>query len=246
MKTVQARQPKEKLFRLTDLLKRAHDAQQRVMEADRKASCSDCGRCCKETTHLSIWVTDPNYDAFMSAVEGISHPESHIDRKPHGILLTLDDGCPFLDRQTNACTVYDVRPMICRIYPFMPINIAPEGMPEDTGVILTSQCPVVAEIREHDIDAVLLSDIRVKVSFMLDHLDSFVRPDEDREGIEFMLRTRIRIDPDTVILLRFLGSALQEFVNAIPAGNMFVTNGPRHQGGSVFLAAEGEILFPIF
>ena len=38
-------------------------------------------------------------------------------------LLRADDGaCPFLDRDTNLCTIYADRPDVCRRFPWKPIQ----------------------------------------------------------------------------------------------------------------------------
>lgn len=49
--------------------------------------------------------------------EDTHDPDACYQKELAGYLLNAKDGpCAFLDRQTNLCTIYDSRPLICRLF----------------------------------------------------------------------------------------------------------------------------------
>ncbi|MGP8322437.1 MAG: YkgJ family cysteine cluster protein [Methanosarcinaceae archaeon] len=98
--------------------------------------CQSCGSCCRR-----IVIKDPVYiinavglclkpeerDIFKQHPETIIVPYIGLKRKNKAKIKVLlyqmvSEPCPLLDKETNLCTVYDKRPMICRAYPFLLIN----------------------------------------------------------------------------------------------------------------------------
>lgn len=68
--------------------------------------CLNCGECCG-----LIPVTEDDWQKIRKAVAGM--PESERERlqnQPRGPLT-----CPFRDEEKTRCSVYDVRPLICRM-----------------------------------------------------------------------------------------------------------------------------------
>lgn len=67
------------------------------MEIKRKFDCSCCGACCR---HLDII---PNF--------------------PYPSIIGKNGICIYLNQDTNLCTIYDTRPLICRVDEQYDLNI---------------------------------------------------------------------------------------------------------------------------
>lgn|GEM_PF-394258 len=97
----------------------------------RTGKCKGCGRCCRE-----IYVKHAN---------GIIKDEKEYERlkKIHPFYYNLkirektEDGlvfeCTRLDRETNRCTMYKTRSMICKVYPQEEIFMLGGVITEDCG-----------------------------------------------------------------------------------------------------------------
>ena len=70
---------------------------------DSTVSCSNCrASCCRLEV---ILITDT----------GVPEEHIEIDRWGGEVMARLDDGwCSALDRDTHMCTIYEVRPFLCR------------------------------------------------------------------------------------------------------------------------------------
>ncbi len=60
--------------------------------------------------------------------------------------------CPFLDEDAYSCTIYDVRPFDCRVWPFIVLRV------QETGQVLLahftgSSCLAMAEVQPQDFSA---------------------------------------------------------------------------------------------
>jgi len=75
----------------------------------RVGACSRCGKCCKKPLLL------PEDKERISRYLGIS--KESLEK------YFLKDTCPFFSN--NECKIYDIRPIICRIYPFI---LLPQGL----------------------------------------------------------------------------------------------------------------------
>ena len=106
------------------------------IEKDR-FTCTRCAACCTGPDAIVI-VSPPEIRALMDATnlswdEMVTpYPEDLLEQGQYltfgWILRHIRDQCIFLER--NCCTVYDVRPWICKTYPFMI----------DHGQVITSVC----------------------------------------------------------------------------------------------------------
>jgi Fe-S-cluster containining protein len=108
--------------------------------------CTKCGICCGNTRekirHILLLGTEAEQIAaatsqpiseFALEVEGKA-PYSHEMRK------TAQDGkCVFLEK--NHCTIYSLRPLICRFYPF-ELKIAANQKHE---FLYTNECPGIGK-----------------------------------------------------------------------------------------------------
>jgi hypothetical protein len=88
----------------------AHDA---VFEA---VDCLDCGHCCKTTS--PIFKERDIQRIAKSKKMSISRFSHHyLRRDEDGDWVLKSSPCSFLDMNTNACSIYDVRPQACREFP---------------------------------------------------------------------------------------------------------------------------------
>lgn len=80
----------------------------------------DCGKCCR---HLLIEVLaedakrEPKIAERGSPILG--WPDANGHRELDGYFLNArgdDMACVFLDRATNKCTIYETRPLLCRLF----------------------------------------------------------------------------------------------------------------------------------
>ena len=82
----------------------------KVTDFTKNGKCSGCGACCstylpitqKELKVLKAWVKKNRYKP--------SNAYAPANMRGH----TLDLTCPFLNKDTGKCDVYDIRPAICR------------------------------------------------------------------------------------------------------------------------------------
>ena len=68
--------------------------------------CNQCGRCCDCFTQTFI-----------------------IDYKNHLIPFVgySNHNCPYWDKEKRICTSRDKRPMMCKVYPYLPEHVSHEG-----------------------------------------------------------------------------------------------------------------------
>jgi Fe-S-cluster containining protein len=105
--------------------------------------CIKCGKCCgdtkEKTRHILLLRTEAEQIA-KATLQPISEFTVKIkDKAPYSYEMkkTKDGKCVFLEN--NCCTIYTVRPLICRFYPF-ELKIAHSGKytflytPECSGI----------------------------------------------------------------------------------------------------------------
>jgi Fe-S-cluster containining protein len=85
--------------------------------------CSKCGLCCgdtpKKTRHILLLESDAKRIAAQTKCQIKSFADETTNKAPYVYEMrktAKEQKCVFL--QNNECTVYEVRPLICRFYPF--------------------------------------------------------------------------------------------------------------------------------
>lgn len=97
-----------------------------------KFECSGCGRCCYGLEDAVIEVNDAEIERIRQYL-GLSPAWfrrrylSRIGQEQHGIRIEPQGHCVFLDTVAGRCSVYSVRPLQCRTYPFWPELVAMRG-----------------------------------------------------------------------------------------------------------------------
>ena len=97
--------------------------------------CTGCGACCRQQGYVWLGAIDV---IRMATYLGLSIPDFRArytrdvpvpgQPQPGVSLRFLPHGCVFLEDATNRCTVYDVRPLQCRAFPFWPHTVASKEM----------------------------------------------------------------------------------------------------------------------
>ena len=101
-----------------------------------KFTCQSCGSCCRRIIikdqvdiikAIGLCLKPEERDLFKQHKETNIVPYIGFKRKNKAkinILLyqMVSEPCPLLDLETNLCTIYDKRPMMCKAYPFILIS----------------------------------------------------------------------------------------------------------------------------
>lgn len=106
--------------------------------------CTGCGNCCSGDPGV-VWVSKEEVLQIAQYV-GLTETEMrlrHTRRVGRQVSLTeREDGdCSFLDKETRRCTIYPVRPVQCRTWPFWNSNLeSPQAWEE-----IKQTCPGVGK-----------------------------------------------------------------------------------------------------
>ena len=76
-----------------------------VTDYTKDGMCSDCGACCSDLIPISV-------DEIATIRRYIC--KHNIKENRHNVMVGVDLTCPFRDEANRRCTIYPVRPMICR------------------------------------------------------------------------------------------------------------------------------------
>ncbi|MGE0533463.1 MAG: YkgJ family cysteine cluster protein [Pirellulales bacterium] len=81
-----------------------------------KCSCR-CGDCCSGRLLIEVSLRDAEREPRIAKEEGPVYEGLSGDRQLIGYILNgKDAACIFLDRRTKLCTIYETRPLVCRVY----------------------------------------------------------------------------------------------------------------------------------
>lgn len=87
---------------------------------------------------------------------------SQLDKNRILRLKTKNNGkCIFLNDQ-NRCEIYDIRPNICRIYPFWAIKLI-NGKLKVIEHDINSKCKIIKSLKKKDIDNILSKNEQTKI-----------------------------------------------------------------------------------
>ena len=145
---------------------RPHDAHEIVKRIFSSKSCLECGICCKDEDGLRIKVfgTEPGKNMLMAAARA----KSQYCVKPSvfgSFIIQSPDVCVFLEEGAGGkkCSVYDMRPAVCSIFPFMiqeTKTTGRNGLAEKKPlVVLTSYCPSVREAKRAGISFIAQDEL---------------------------------------------------------------------------------------
>ncbi|TFG79949.1 MAG: YkgJ family cysteine cluster protein, partial [Spirochaetales bacterium] len=114
---------RERLGDLTELYRRVDEAVDAFRTAAGLSCPSGCGTCCEgfvpdifpvEAALVATWLTMSNRDLAFSMAAGGIEPRVRVDGRV---------GCPlYADNTPFHCTVYEARPLICRMFAFSAVR----------------------------------------------------------------------------------------------------------------------------
>jgi Fe-S-cluster containining protein len=109
---------------------------QNLRELRLKTKCSSCiHKCCSEPFDW-VFLTSREI-ACLKTASGLTEDQFVVKRQnttTGHTFRTLNLPCQFLDSQTGQCTVYESRPLVCRIFPFYPEPLTGDA------TLLPTQC----------------------------------------------------------------------------------------------------------
>lgn len=132
------------LRRAVDSLSCGHGLELAAMYTLQKGLCKRCGDCCR-TICKSIAFSKEELKAVSKYLK---IPYKKLKRKIRAIPLGSQifdvpgKPCPFL-KGRNVCTIYEVRPIVCKIYPF---GAAALKVAMNFEVDLNTNCPIVCDL----------------------------------------------------------------------------------------------------
>ena len=132
------------LRRAVESLSRGNGRELAAMYILQDGLCKRCGACCR-TISASIAF---GKEELKAASKYLKIPYKKLKRKiralPLGSKIFNVPGrpCPFL-RERNVCTIYEVRPMVCRLY---PMGTAALSATITSKLDITPQCPIVRDL----------------------------------------------------------------------------------------------------
>ncbi|MBI1345087.1 YkgJ family cysteine cluster protein [bacterium] len=94
-------------------------------------TCTQCGNCCTGAPGV-VWVSEEEMHA-IAKFRGQSYGEimllhTKLVAGRRSLTEFANGDCTFLDPKTRSCTIYPVRPIQCRTWPFWPSNlVSPEA-----------------------------------------------------------------------------------------------------------------------
>ncbi len=109
--------------------------------------CFDCRGCCIFSDAHSHWIPYFSSDEIEQAIVAGLSSDAFLGREGGRIIPTpLGDAvrCPALDPITPACTIYDLRPLDCQLYPFI---LMWDTTRENVFLALHEACPFVERDR---------------------------------------------------------------------------------------------------
>jgi Fe-S-cluster containining protein len=113
-----------------------------------KTNCNSCIHKCCSQPYDWVYLTASEM-LCIKAASGLKEEAFVMKRKNTNtdhVFNTLSMPCRFLDSATGQCTIYDSRPLVCRLFPFYPEPLTGHA------TLLPVQCGVNLEFLAFDSD----------------------------------------------------------------------------------------------
>ena len=97
------------------------DMEKYTVKADKKAwkkvACLDCGNCCKKMTPTFTKADVTRISAHLNMSESAFKTKWTKVDKDNGDVVNKTEPCQFLNLDDNKCSIYEVRPEDCALFP---------------------------------------------------------------------------------------------------------------------------------
>ena len=115
-------------------------------------ACTQCGNCCTGSPGY-VWVDADEIRRIADHLNTTVGEVRLLHTRPVGRRVSLNEfangDCTFFDPQTRQCTIYPVRPVQCRTWPFWSSNIAsPQAWEEVRRTCPGAGCGPVVPLEE--------------------------------------------------------------------------------------------------
>jgi len=98
--------------------------------------CTQCGNCCTGSPGY-VWVTDEEIRAIADYLDKPIGEVRLLHTRPARGKVSLNEygngDCIYFDPNGRGCTIYPVRPLQCRTWPFWPGNVESPDAWKETG-----------------------------------------------------------------------------------------------------------------
>ena len=156
------------------LANRPKDARPRIFRKFGKLDCMDCGKCCTEKSDMMIVSKrESGYQKIRKAFGRVERVEI-TDIDEFVVMDMNSDTCPLIEAD-NGCSIYENRPLICRVFPFIPQELG-----EGSRIVLTSHCPPLEELRKEGIEFLYFSDISCQIAKVEKEIEKYPKGTEKR------------------------------------------------------------------
>ena len=116
-------------------------------------TCNRCGLCCGDTPkkqrHVLMLKAEAEHIAAQTNQQIAEFADESSGTEPYvyEVHKTPEGKCVFL--QNDLCRIYELRPLICRFYPFKL-----ETTPENADFSATTECPSISKAKTTEADVI--------------------------------------------------------------------------------------------
>lgn len=87
-------------------------------EVWQETNCTSCGNCCKTMTP-TFSTKDIKRIAVHFEISTASFKSTYLHKDKSGDWMNVQQPCPFLEKKTNLCSIYTIRPADCAGFPYL-------------------------------------------------------------------------------------------------------------------------------
>jgi Fe-S-cluster containining protein len=91
------------------------------LKAQKEFECSDCGNCCTQCAPIDVTMEDLKRiaDYFGKSMKVAAKRHCRINPANGLLFIKHDRPCKFYGLKNKKCKIYEARPEICRLHPFL-------------------------------------------------------------------------------------------------------------------------------
>lgn len=234
-KKMPPRDEKAEALKIHKIFNRPRDAAERVRKIFESFSCLSCLECCKAKLEIRAYPGEPGHEEFKKATLRKDWKGNKVLDRGRVLTIDVDEGDRCLHFDGKGCSVYEVRPGLCRIYPFASKHwprISYES--KEALVYLYSECRVFKDVMDQDVHSIHLSDFLPELQMKLKEMNI----DKD----EMLKRLVELVGRGEIIGKGFLEESFIAFIEMIKLGK---ADGIPDIDSDLFIIRDSDIVFPI-
>lgn len=213
---------------------RPKDAQKIILNTLLQVDCLSCGECCRGFKVLTILKGDILFNMLGNPQNFRGHNYTISNyTSGYAMIKGENDDCTFL-KEDNGCSVYDKRPSICRIFPFVLTDVKSFRDHSISFFSLSSKCPIISKLKEQGITVILSSDLAVPLSEILQNPTKYISMEFYHH---FVQQIESHSSTDGYFIAPLLGKSFIELINYADIYAQY--------GGFVYMSKEFGPMFSI-